>query len=92
NSVGALVREQRMHSEYLPKLKIEIPSEARAFHQQWEGLRKMVVDEKTICEHPMDFVRAMEPVLEKDLSDPAINRMFDALGGALSRAADEQWK
>jgi len=92
NSVGALVREQRMHSEYLPKLKVEIPSEARAFHQQWEGLRKMVVDEKTICEHPMDFVRAMEPVLEKDLSDPAINRMFDALGGALSQAADEQWK
>jgi DNA repair exonuclease SbcCD ATPase subunit len=92
NSVGALVREQRMHSDYLPKLKVEIPAEAKAFHEQWDGLRAMVLDEKAICEHPADFVKAMAPVMENDLSDPAIGRMFDALGGALSRAADEQWK
>jgi hypothetical protein len=30
--------------------------------------------------------------MEKGLGDPAIGRMFDSLGGALSRAADEQWK
>ena len=92
DSIGALVREQRMHSEYLPKLKVQIPAEARAFHQQWDKLREMVLDEKTICEHPMDFVKAMEPVMEEGLGDPAIGRMFDSLGGALSRAADEQWK
>lgn len=92
NSVGALVREQRMHSAYLPKLEVEIPHEAVTFHQQWDGLRAMVLDERAICEHPSDFVRAMEPVMETQLSDPAINRMFDSLGGALSRAADEQWK
>lgn len=92
NSIGALVREQRMHSEYLPKLKVHIPVEAEAFHRQWDGLREMVLDEKTICEHPMDFVKAMEPIMEGQLSNPAISRMFDSLGGALSRAADEQWK
>ncbi len=91
-SVGALVREQRMHSAYLPKLKIDIPAKAVTFHQQWDKLREMVVDEKSICEHPADFVRAMQPVMEEQLSDPAINGMFDSLGGALSRAADEQWK
>jgi len=92
NSVGALVREQRMHSAYLPKLKIEIPAEAVAFQQQWDGLQEMVLDEKTICEHPTDFVRDMEPVIEKQLSDPAINRMFESLGGALTRATESQWK
>lgn len=92
SSIGALVREQRMHSAYLPKLQVEIPGEAVTFHRQWDGLRSMVVDEKAICEHPTDFVEAMEPVMEKQLSDPAINQMFESLGGALSRAAEEQWK
>jgi predicted nucleic acid-binding Zn-ribbon protein len=92
NSVGALVREQRMHSAYLPKLQVEIPDAVQAFHQQWDDLRASVIDEKTICEHPMDFVKTMEPVMERQLSDPAINQMFESLGGALSRAADEQWK
>jgi predicted nucleic acid-binding Zn-ribbon protein len=91
-SVGALVREQRMHSAYLPKLQVEIPDEAVVFHRQWDDLKAMVVDEKAVCEHPLDFVKAMEPVVEKQLSDPAINDMFESLGGALSRAADEQWK
>ena len=92
NSVGALVREQRMHSAYLPKLVLNIPAGAVDFHQQWEGLKKMLLDEKTICEHPADFVKAMEPLIENQLSNEAIGRMFDLLGGALSRAADEQWK
>jgi len=92
DSVGALVREQRMHSAYLPKLQVEIPDAATAFHQQWDDLKTMLIDEKTICEHPMDFVQAIEPVMDKQLSDPAINQMFESLGGALSRAADEQWK
>jgi predicted nucleic acid-binding Zn-ribbon protein len=91
-SVGALVREQRMHSAYLPKLQVQIPGEAKAFHGQWDRLYQMVLDEKAICEHPADFVEEIEPVLEQQLSDAAIGRMFDALGGALSRAADEQWK
>jgi len=92
NSVGALVREQRMHSAYLPKLKVEIPHEATRFHQQWDSLQAMVLDEKTICEHPMDFVKAMEPVMEKQLGNPAINRMFESLGEALTQAAQSQWK
>jgi len=71
---------------------LNIPAGAVDFHQQWEGLKKMLLDEKTICEHPADFVKAMEPVIENQLSNEAIGRMFDLLGGALSRAADEQWK
>lgn len=92
NSVGALVREQRMHAAHLPKLKIEIPRDCTAFHEQWDALRKMVLDEKEICEHPKDFVTAMQPVLENQLSDAQINRMFELLGGALTRATQEQWK
>ena len=91
-SIGALVREQRMHSAYLPKLQVQIPKEAKSFHRQWDGLQQMVLDEKTICEQPADFVKTIEPVLEGQLSDAAIGRMFDSLGGALSKAADEQWK
>jgi hypothetical protein len=92
NSVGALVREQRMHAAHLPKLKIQIPGQARSFHEQWDDLRAMVLDEKSICEHPMDFMKAMEPVLEERLSDPAVNRMFESLGGALTQATKSQWK
>lgn len=91
-SVGALVREQRMHSAYLPKLQVQIPAETKAFHDQWDRLYQLVLDEKAICEDPADFVKSIEPVLSEQLSDAAIGRMFDTLGGALSRAADEQWK
>jgi len=92
NSVGALVREQRMHSAYLPKLKVEIPHKATRFHQQWDSLRAMVLDEKTICDHPMDFVKAIEPIMEKQLGNPAINQMFESLGEALTQATQSQWK
>jgi DNA repair exonuclease SbcCD ATPase subunit len=92
NSVGALVREQRMHAAYLPKLQVEIPRESVAFHEQWDELRKMVLDEKRICEHPKDFVGAIQPVMEKRLSDEAIKQMFDSLGGALTQATQKQWK
>jgi len=92
NSVGALVREQRMHAAHLPKLNIEIPRDCTAFHEQWDALRKMVLDEKKICEHPKDFVTALQPVIESQLSDTQINRMFELLGGALTRATQAQWK
>lgn len=92
NSVGALVREQRMHSAHLPKLKVEIPRPAATFHKQWDGLRAMVLDEKSICEHPMDFVKNMEPIMETQLGNPAINQMFNSLGEALTRAAKSQWE
>lgn len=92
NSVGALVREQRMHSAHLPKLKVEIPRPAMTFHEQWDGLRTMVLDEKSICEHPMDFVKNMEPIMETQLGNPAINRMFNSLGEALTQAAKSQWE
>ncbi len=92
NSVGALVREQRMHSAHLPKLQVEIPRPAVTFHEQWDSLRAMVLDEKSICEHPMDFVKNMEPIMETQLGNPAINRMFNSLGEALTQAAKSQWK
>lgn len=92
NSVGALVREQRMHAAYLPKLQIEVPREGAAFHEQWDKLRKMVLDEKTLGEHPKDFVRTMQPVVERQLNDEAIKQMFDSLGEALTQATQQQWK
>jgi chromosome segregation ATPase len=90
-SVEGLVKEQNMHSAYLPRLNVSVPDEVLVFHQQWEPLRKKVRDDGHLCAHPAEFVALVQPVMENGLGEAKIQLMFDGLGGALTHAT-RRWR
>jgi len=85
-SVEAIIREQKMHSQYLKKISITLPAVVETFHSHWEPLRKKVEDDARLSKFPLEFVSLVQPALERDLSQESIGRMFDALGAELQRA------
>jgi len=90
-SVGGLIGEQRMHSEFLPGLKLRLPDSAIAFHNQWDGLRAKMRDDARLCAHPTEFLEAARPVIQRDLSNEAVTSMFNNLGQALTEATGK-WR
>jgi len=90
-SVEGLIGEQRMHSQFLPRLKVQLPDSAIAFHQQWDGLRAKMRDDARLCAHPIEFLQTARPVMERDLSTEAITGMFNSLGQALDEAT-KKWR
>ncbi len=90
-SVAGLLDEQRLHSAYLPALKIAIPERVLLFHEQWEALAQRARDDGRLARHPSEFVAAVKPTLERDLSPANIQAMFEGLGAALS-AATKSWR
>ena len=90
-SVAGLIEEQRMHSAYLPQLEVVVPDQVLAFHSQWDGLAQKVRDEVGLAQHPSEFVRAVQPTIERDLSEASIKAMFEGLGQALKQATSS-WR
>jgi chromosome segregation ATPase len=90
-SVAGLIEEQRMHSAHLSRLSVSVPPEVVSFHQQWEGLAKMVRDDGHLCAHPTEFVTLVKPVIEGNLSHSNVKQMFESLGGALNQATS-RWR
>ena len=90
-SVGGLIGEQRMHSEFLPGLKLRLPDSAIVFHNQWDGLRAKMRDDARLCAHPTEFLEAARPVIQRDLGDEAVTSMFNSLGQALTEST-EKWR
>lgn len=90
-SIRGLIGEQKMHSAYLPKLKINISDSVMAFHNQWDALRQKVIDDKRICEQPQEFLDHIMPTFETELSEKAIDKMFNSMGQSLTTAT-RVWK
>ncbi len=90
-SVQGLIKEQSMHSAYLPKLQITIPGDAATFHQQWDELAHKVRDEGRLCAQPTEFLDMVRPMMGQELSESRIKRMFESLGQGLDQATRE-WK
>ncbi len=85
-SVKGLIREQEMHSSYLSKLSVTVSGDTLAFHEQWDDLRGSVRDERHLGANPAEFIAAVRPAMEEDLSEARIVAMFNSLAGALERA------
>lgn len=90
-SVGGLMGEQRMHSDFLPGLKVQLPDSVIAFHNQWDGLKAKMRDDARLCDHPTEFLEAARPVIQRDLSNEAVTSMFNSLGQALTEST-ERWR
>jgi hypothetical protein len=85
-SVEAIINEQKMHSAYLAKLTFPVPAVLEEFNSQWAPLRKSLRNEKRLSRFPLEFVAAVDPVLENGLSTASIQKMFTALESELQRA------
>ena len=90
-SVGGLIKEQRMHSAHLSPLRISIPDEVFQFHSQWDELAQKVRDDRHLSEHPAEFVATVQPAVEKRLSEANIKHMFESLGSAV-KDATQAWR
>ena len=90
-SIQGLIGEQRMHSEFLPRLEMHLSDSVIAFHNQWDGLGAKMRDDAQLCAHPTEFLKAARPVMERDLSNEAITDMFNRLGQALDEAT-RNWR
>lgn len=90
-SVGGLIGEQRMHGEFLSRLKVRLPDPVITFHKQWDDLRAKMRDDARLCAHPTEFLEAAQLVIQRDLSDEAITSMFNRLGQALTEAT-KKWR
>ena len=89
-SVKGVKQEQDMHAE-LADLKLRAPGTALQFHQLWDRLLPVVLDEKFAAEHPRDLADRLKQTIGDGLSNAALDGMFSALGSELDRATKEQW-
>ena len=89
-SVQSLTDQERLYSVNLKPLAISLPDVVIVFNQQWKDILQKVKNEKTICEHPVEFSSAMKVVIESQLSVERIKEMFEAMGSAL-KAATNDW-
>jgi chromosome segregation ATPase len=90
-SVQGLREEQRMHSAYLPRLEITVPDRVLGFNAQWDKLAAAVRDDARLAAHPAEFVAAIRPPIEDDLTEANIKGMFESLGQALT-SATRSWR
>ncbi|NLF01008.1 MAG: hypothetical protein GX601_08520 [Anaerolineales bacterium] len=90
-SVAGLIEEQRMHSAYLPRLRIELPNGVLRFHTQWDRLAAKVRDDARLSAHPTEFMAAVQPTIESELTEAGIKAMFEGMGQALKQAT-KSWK
>lgn len=89
-SVASVKQEQDMHAE-LRDLRLEAPEFALEFHQLWDRLHPVVLDEKFAADHPRDLAHRLRATIGDRLSKTAIDSMFTSLGNELDRATKEQW-
>ncbi|MBU0495201.1 MAG: hypothetical protein KKA73_12710 [Chloroflexi bacterium] len=85
-SVRVLISEQDRHSEYLPPLRIELADSVLAFGGTWDELAEKARDEQALADRPAEFVVAMKPFLDEQLTEERIKGFFDTLGRAIQQA------
>jgi hypothetical protein len=83
-SLGTVYEEQRRYK--LPSLTVELSDAVTSFHATWPDTQGKVKDEKYLGAHPLEFSKRVEGVIRERLNEPAIQKMFEDMGEALSLA------
>jgi len=74
----------------LPKLQIEVPTQARSWGENLERFRDVVARDLSL--HPQDFAASVGEVTAGAFTADAIQGYFEAIGEEMSRQAGVQWK
>lgn len=88
-SVATVYEEQRRYK--LPQLTLTLSDAATALHSLWPDLQSKVKDEKYLGANPLEFSQRVQEFATSRLHEPAIQKMFDDMGEALT-AATKAWR
>lgn len=88
-SVATVYEEQKRYK--LPMLKLTLPDTAVSFHAVWPEFQAKVKDEKYLGTHPLEFSQHVQEIVQQRLQEATIQRMFEDMGGALTKAT-KQWR
>ncbi len=88
-SVGTVYEEQRRYK--LPSLTLDLSDAVTSFHAIWPDFQSKVKDEKYLGTHPLEFNRRIQTIVQERINEGAIQKMFDEMGAALTRAT-KAWR
>ncbi len=88
-SVSTVYEEQRRYK--LPSLTVNLSAAVTSFHAVWPEFQAKVKDEKYLGTQPVEFERRIRDIVSQRLGEAAIQRMFNHMGDALTRAT-EAWQ
>jgi len=88
-SVGTVYEEQRRYK--LPSLTLDLSDAVTSFHSMWPDFQSKVKDEKYLGTHPLEFNRRIQTIVQERINEDAIQKMFDEMGAALTRAT-KAWR
>jgi predicted nucleic acid-binding Zn-ribbon protein len=88
-SVGTVYEEQRRYK--LPPLTLDVSDAVTSFHSTWPDFQSKVKDEKYLGTHPLEFNRRIQTIVQERINEDAIQKMFDEMGAALTRAT-KAWR
>jgi hypothetical protein len=88
-SVATVYEEQNRYK--LPSLTLNVSDAVTSFHAMWPDFQAKVKDEKYLGTHPLEFEGRIREYLPQRLSEPAIEKMFEDMGNALTQAT-KAWR
>ena len=88
-SVATVYEEQRRYK--LPPLTLNLPDTVTSFHTVWSDFQSQVKDEKYLGTHPLEFNRRIQTVVQEQINEDDIQKMFDDMGEALTKAT-KAWR
>ncbi|MGC8786439.1 MAG: hypothetical protein ACP5Q1_03335, partial [Anaerolineae bacterium] len=88
-SVATVYEEQQRYK--LPELRLKLSDAVTSFHAIWPEFQSKVKDEKYLGAHPLEFSQRIKEVVQQKLNEPAIQKMFEDMGNALTEAT-KAWR
>ena len=88
-SVATVYEEQRRYK--LPSLTLNLSDAVTSFHTVWPDFQSKVKDEKYLGTHPLEFNQRIQEVVQEQINEADIQKMFDDMGNALTRAT-KAWR
>jgi chromosome segregation ATPase len=88
-SLATLYEEQRRYR--LPALTVNLSDAVTSFHAVWPEFQSEVKDEKYLGTHPLEFNRRVQNIVQQHINEQDIQKMFDDMGQALTRAT-KAWR
>jgi predicted nucleic acid-binding Zn-ribbon protein len=88
-SVATVYEEQRRYK--LPSLTLNLSDAVTSFHAVWPEFQSKVKDEKYLGTHPLEFNQRIQEVVQEQINEADIQKMFDDMGNALTRAT-KAWR
>ncbi len=86
HTINDLKKQQQEYSPYLPTLKIRTPKSLKEMEKAVKELKKKVINEKYMIEHPLQFYTTVEDTISQHFTSEKIEYMFKELGSEIKNS------